>query len=125
MENKSRHGCLTAWLIYLIAAYSIISITYFFNTEKISEISPYKTSENIILLIGSLGILNILFSYLVLKWVKLGFWGILTTSLVVFVVQLMNGHGFFQPILGLIGLIVLYALLLLKKNNVSGWNNLE
>lgn len=125
MENKQRHGCLAAWLIYLIIAYSIVSITYFFNTDKISEISLYKTSKNILLIYGSLGILSIAFCIMLFKWVRLGFWGILITSIIVFITQIINGHGVFQPVVGLLGVIALYALLQLKKGNVSGWNNLE
>jgi hypothetical protein len=125
MQNKQRHGCLTAWLIYMIIAYTIISVTYFFNTNKISEISPYRTSENMLLIYGTLGIFNIGFCVLIFKWVRIGFWGILVTSSIVFVTQLINGHGFFQPVIGLLGIIVLYALLQIKKQNVSGWENLE
>ena len=125
MQNKQRHGCLTAWLIYLIIAYSIVSITYFFNTDEISEISPYKTSKNILLIYGSLGILSIVFCILLFKWVRLGFWGILITSIIVLITQIINGHGIFQPLIGLFSIIVLYALLQLKKGNVSSWNNLE
>lgn len=125
MQNKQRHGCLTAWLIYMIIAYTIISVTYFFNTNKISEISPYRTSENMLLIYGTLGIFNIGFCVLIFKWVRIGFWGILVTSSIVFVTQLINGHGFFQPVVGLLGIIVLYALLQIKKQNVSGWENLE
>ena len=125
MKNKQRHGCLTAWLIYLMIANSIVSIAFFFNTDKVTEVSPYRPSENIVLLIGSLGILNVFFSFLVLKWVKLGFWGIAVTGLGIFIIQIINGYGIFQPIFGLFGIIVLYAILQLKKNNVSGWENLE
>ena len=125
MQHKQRHGCLTAWLIYLTIAYSIVSITYFFNTDEISEISPYKTSQNILLIYGSLGILSIVFCILLFKWIRLGFWGILITSIIVLITQIINGHGIFQPLIGLFGIIVLYALLQVKKGNVSGWNNLE
>ena len=125
MQNKQRHGCLTAWLIYLIIAYSIISITYFFKTDEVSEILPYKTSKNILLIYASLGILSIVFCIMLFKWVKLGFWGIVITNLIGFITRILNGQGIFLAVIGLIGVIGLYALLQLKKENVSGWNNLE
>jgi hypothetical protein len=125
MQDKQRHGCLTAWLIYLIIAYLIISITYFFNTDKISEISPYKTSKDVLLIYGSLGILSIVFCILILKWLRLGFWGILMTSIIGIITQIINNHGIFEPLIGVFAIVVLYALLQLKKGNVSGWNNLE
>lgn len=83
MRNKQRHGCLTAWLIYLIIAYSFSTIFYFFKTDEISKVLEYKISENMILLRGSLGILGVIFSIMLLKWVKLGFWGILIISITI------------------------------------------
>lgn len=69
MKNKKRHGCLTAWLIYLIFAYSVTSIVFFFHTDKV----PEDTTENMVLLIGAVGILNVGFCILLFNWVKLGF----------------------------------------------------
>lgn len=121
MRNKQRHGCLTAWLIYLIVAYSAMSIVFFFHTDKI----PKDTSENMLLLIGSVGILNVLFCILLFNWVKLGFWGILATNLILLTVQIVNDHEISHSIFGMLCLIALFGLLQLKKSNVSGWNNLE
>ena len=39
-RNKQRHGCLTAWLIYLIIAYSIGSLGLFFGSENIYKQMP-------------------------------------------------------------------------------------
>lgn len=125
MQNKQRHGCLTAWLIYLIIAYSFSTIFYFFKTDEISKVLEYKISENMILLRGSLGILGVIFSIMLLKWVKLGFWGIFIISILLFAAQLVNDDNIMSPFFILLCLIILYALLQLKKSNVSGWDNLE
>ena len=121
MKNKQRHGCLTAWLIYLMIAYSAVSIIFFFHTDKL----PNKISENTTLLIGSIGILNTLFCFLLFKWVKLGFWGMVLTNLSMFIIQIINGYEISHSIFGIFCLITLYSLLQLRKNKVSGWDNLE
>lgn len=125
MKNKQRHGCLTAWLIYLMITSAIISFVFFFKSNEELEKVQQNFSENIILIIGSIGILNILFCYLLLKCVKLGFWGLITTNCIMVIIHLMIGSDLIRPTLGLSCVIVLYALLQLKKKNVSGWDNLE
>ena len=121
MKNKKRHGCLTAWLIYLIIANSIVSFVFFFNTDNV----PKNTTENMVLLIASIGFLNLGFCILIFNWVKLGFWGIVTTNLILLIIQIVNDHEISHSIFDIICLTILFGLLHLKKNKVSGWKNLE
>ena len=125
MQKKQRHGCLTAWLIYLMIAYSFSTFFYFFKTDEMSKIAQYQISEDMMLIHSSLGLLGIIFSIMLFRWVKLGFWGILTISVILFVLQLLNSNRIMSPIFIVICLIILFSLLQLKKANVSGWNNLE
>ena len=125
MQKKQRHGCLTAWLIYLVLAYSFSTIFYFFKTDEFSKIAQYNISENMILIRGSVAIFGVIFSIMLLKWVKLGFWGILIISILLFIVQILNSDRIMPPFFILLCLVILYVLLQLKKGNVSGWNNLE
>ena len=125
MENKQRHGCLTAWLIFLIIASSVGSLSIFFNSESMSKNLPYIKSENMLLVLGSIEILNLMFAILLLKWVKLAFWGILSTSIVLCVIQIMGSKNYIYPIGTIIFASILYGLLKLKKNNISGWENLD
>lgn len=125
MKNKQRHGCLTAWLIYLIIAYSFGTIIFFFKTDEISKITLYKTSENLNMIYGSLAILGVVFSVMLLKWVKLGFWGILFISISILIMRIINDLKITSSIYVFLCLLVLFGLLQLKKGNISGWNNLE
>lgn len=125
MQKKHRHGCLTAWLIYLIIAYSFSTFFYFFKTDEMSKIAQYQISEDMMLIHSSLGLLGIIFSIMLFRWLKLGFWGILSISVILFVLQLLNSNRIMSPIFIVICLIILFSLLQLKKANVSGWNNLE
>lgn len=125
MQKKNRHGCLTAWLIYLIIAYSFSSILYFFKSDELSKVAQYEISGNMKLIYGSLAIFGVLFSIMLLKWVKLGFWGILLISIILTVAQLLNSNRIMLPIFILICLAILFGLLQVKKENVRGWDNLE
>jgi len=125
MQNKQRHGCLTAWLIYLILSYSIVSLGLFFNSDSIVQKFQYIKSENLLLIVASIAILNVLFIFMLLKWFKLGFWGLLSTSTLLFIIQIMNSNNILTPIITAIVMLIMYGLLKLKKRNVSGWDNLE
>ncbi len=125
MQNKQRHGCLTAWLIYLMLSYSIVSLGLFFNSDSIVQKFQYIKSENLLLIVASIAILNVLFIFMLLKWFKLGFWGLLSTSTLLFIIQIMNSNNILTPIITAIVMLIMYGLLKLKKRNVSGWDNLE
>lgn len=126
MQNKQRHGCLTAWLIYLIIAYSLNAYLNFLKPDDISKITPFKTSENMNLIYGSLAIFGIAFSIMLLKWLKLGFWGILTISIILIVTRIINENQIStSSFYILLCLMILCGLLQLKKANISGWKNLD
>lgn len=125
MQNKQRHGCLTAWLIYLMISYSIVSLGLFYKIDSIAQRFQYIKSENLLLIVASIEILNVLFIFMLLKWFKLGFWGLLSTSTLLFIIQVMNTNNILTPIITVTVMLIIYGLLKLKKRNVSGWDNLE
>jgi hypothetical protein len=125
MRNKQRHGCLTAWLIYLMISNSIVSLGLFYNINSIVERFKYIKSENLLLIVASIQILNVLFLFMLLKWFKLGFWGLLSTSTLLFIIQIMNTKNILTPIITVIVMLIIYGLLKLKKRNISGWDNLD
>ena len=125
MKRKQRHGCLTAWLIYLTIAYTVSSLGLLFGSNNIYKRLPYLTSENVMLVVASLGIMNAAFAFFLLKWVKLGFWGLLSTNIVLLIIQIYGSDNLLYPIMTVIYLLILYGLLKLTKNDVSGWDNLN
>ena len=125
MRNKQRHGCLTVWLIYLMISNSIVSLGLFYNIDTIVQRFQYIKSENLLLIVASIQILNVLFLFMLLKWFKLGFWGLLSTSTLLFIIQIMNTNNILTPIITVIVMLIIYGLLKLKKRNVSGWDNLD
>ena len=125
MKKKERHGCLTAWLIYLIISYTFMSLGLFFSNEKIMKKISSDASENELLFVASIMALNAMFAFMLLKWLKIGFWGILSTSVILFIIKIIDCDNIINPIVTIVFVIILYGLMKLKKNTVSGWDNLE
>ncbi|WP_139149446.1 hypothetical protein [Ulvibacter litoralis] len=72
-----------------------------------------------------IGLLDITFTIMILNWKKWAFYGLLITSLSIMIYNLVNGNGILFAALGFLGFIIIYLLLLLKKDGISGWENLE
>ena len=122
--QKQRHGCVTAWLILMIILNSLTTISYLFASEFIAGVN--YTSKTMVLLLGVLGVANVIFAVMLLKWKKLGFWGFVVSSIVVFIINLSIGIGIGQSLLGLLGVAILYGVLQIKnKGSVKTWGILK
>jgi signal transduction histidine kinase len=122
---KQRHGCVTAWLIFMIIANSLTSIIYLFAGDMIAQNFQGGISNSMLILLAILGVGNVIFSILLFKWMIIGFWGFFATSIAALVVNLSMGLGIVQSLFGLVGIAVLYGVLQIKKDNVSAWTILE
>jgi hypothetical protein len=123
--KKERHGCLTAWLILMLIgnAFSAITLLLFKEQLKLSAaIDPSNWTFSILFL---LSLANLGFAVLLFKYRKLGFWGFLASSLLAFAFNLHLGQGLLQSGIGLVGIILLYGLLQIPKNNKTGWEHLS
>jgi hypothetical protein len=121
---KERHGCVTAWLIFMIVANSIVVITYLFARGMIQKNLPAAIPSWAFIALGLMGIANIIFAAALLKWKKWGFWGFVLTSIIAAGINLEIGTGVLQTLLGLAGVIVLFAILRIRKDGASAWDNL-
>ena len=122
---KKRHGCVTAWLIIIIIANSIIAAGYTFGSEFIAQNYPGGISNVALVLLAVFGIANIVSAIMLLKWKKIGFWGFVASCIGILAVNLSIGISVSQSIWGLIGIAILYGVLQIKKDNVSAWTNLD
>lgn len=125
METKQRHGCVTAWLILMIIANSFTAISYLFMGDTISQNSPVLISQSTMLILAMLAIVNLVASIMLFQWKKWAFWAFAGTSLIALVINLSLGLGIGSSLLGLLGIIILYAILQIKKGGVTAWENLE
>jgi uncharacterized membrane protein YsdA (DUF1294 family) len=122
--EKQRHGCVTAWLILMIVINSLTSVIYLFFGDRVREEAP-EVSESLLMLLAFLTLSNVFFAAMLLRWKKLGFWGFAITSAAAFILNLMMGMDILRSVLGISGLLILYAILQIKKNDTSTWENLE
>lgn len=124
-HTPQRHGCVTAWLAFIILANSVTALIYFFATEMITKNLPHEVSPSMIMLLGALGIANVVFAFLLLRWKKIGFWGFVASGIATFAINLSLELGIGQSILGLVGVAILYGILQMKQGNESTWQNLQ
>lgn len=123
--KKLRHGCVTAWLVIMIAANAIFSIAYLAAGEKVLIIVPQELRPLVAFILIIAGILNIYFASLLLSWKKSGFTGLTVMSVIMFFVNLYMGLGFLTSITGLAGIFIFYIILQITKNGISAWEQLE
>jgi hypothetical protein len=125
---KQMNGCVTAWLIIMIIANALtVAIYLFINlmTSMVKEDPDIKLTTPVIILLVIIGLANVIFSFLLLKWNKTGFYGFIISSVGAFVINLYLGLGIGQACIGIIGFGVLYGVLQIKKDGISAWENLK
>ncbi|HEY8871541.1 MAG TPA: hypothetical protein VIM52_00810 [Stellaceae bacterium] len=120
---KQRHGCLTAYLVFMIIANSATALMYLVGAEdirrKIPEIPQWSFP---VLIVGA--ILNLVFAIALLRWKKWGFWGFVATAMVLFFVNLSLGFALGPALVGLLGVAILYGVLHIGKER-QGWSQLD
>ena len=129
IRAKKRHGCVSAWLIFMIIANAFTALLYLFFFDNFMEMLPEESLDQMPdinpIILGVLGVLNLIFAVLLLKWKKIGFWGFVATSIITLGINLNAGLGIGSSLLGLIGILLLYGILQIKQDDVSAWNHLE
>ena len=129
VRPKERHGCVSAWLIFMIIANAAGAVIYLFFWNDFMEMMPEESLEQMPdvnpMLVGILSILNLVFAILLLKWKKIGFWGFVATSVISLGLNIQAGLGVGQIIMGLVGILILYGILQIPKDEASAWSHLE
>ena len=123
MGKKQRHGCLTAWLTLMIIGNSAGALTNILGSQAIKQAFTAAPGWAIPVL-TVLSIFNLVCAIALFKWKKWGFWGFLVSSIVAFLVNLSIGLGIGQSLFGLVGIVLLYAVLHIGKEK-KGWSQLE
>jgi hypothetical protein len=124
-EGKKRHGCVTAWLVIMIIGNSLAALIYLFAGDFLNKSLPKPISTTTLILLTIIGVANVAFAILLLRWNKSGFWGFVMSAIAALTVNLSVGLGIGQCILGLAGIGVLYAILQIKQDGISAWDNME
>lgn len=125
IETKHRHWSVTACLVLIIVTNSLLSQVYLFASDIVGYNLPPDVSYVWIKALGVLGLANIFFAVLLFRWRKIGFWGFVLASIGSLLISLYLGLMKAPSLLGLLGILVLYGVLQIKKDGVSTWENLN
>jgi hypothetical protein len=122
-DAKKRHGCLTAWLVLMIVGDSFSALMYLLGSGMIRKGLPNFPAWAMFALI-LFSVFNLVCAIALFQWRKWGFWGCCASSVVVLFVNLSIGIGTGQCLLGLVGVLILYAVLQIGAED-KGWSQLE
>ena len=121
--EKNRHGCLTAYLIFMLLANSVTALMLLFGgagiREQMVDMPPWAFP-----VLGAFGLLNLVCVIAILKWKRWGFWGFCFSALVVFILNTILGLPGSQSLGGLIGVAILFGVLQIGKQK-KGWTQLD
>ncbi len=122
LQEKERHGCLTAYLVLAIIANAATALLYLFGAEAIKRSTPNIPDWAFPVLIV-LVLFNLACAIALLRWKKWGFWGLVASAVITLGVNLTIGLGLSSAVVGLLGVILLYGVLHVGKDN-KGWPQL-
>jgi hypothetical protein len=129
-SEPPRHGCLLAWIILMIVSNALTAVITPFSMAALQQagtnvpgMPEMKMSGLNIALVVVCCLANVLFAVALLRWRKWGFYGFLVTTLIALANNLMIGLGIGVSIFGLLGIIVLYAVL--QLGSPKGWTQLR
>jgi hypothetical protein len=118
-DGKQRHGCLTAWLVLMLIGNAGL-VGFLLAIAAIKQRIPTGWAFPVSAVIG---VMNVVFVVAIFRWKKWGFVGLVLTSILAFVLNLMFGFGIGRSLLGLMGPAILYGVLQLGKER-KGWTQL-
>ena len=121
IEEKKRHGCLTACLILMILG-SVLTVLG--NLSAAILDAPIQIAPSWVYLTMAIGgILNMISFVAVFKWKKWGFWLFSITVLFVFCINLYAGANITVCLIGLSGVALFLGALFM--GNKTGWSQLD
>jgi hypothetical protein len=123
LQEKKRHGCLTAYLVLAIILNSATALLYLFRAGAVKRSSPNIPDWAFPVLIV-LVLFNLACAIALLRWKKWGFWGLVASAAVTLGVNLTIGLGLSSAVVGVLGVFLLYGVLHIGKDN-KGWPQLD
>ena len=123
--NRNRHIILTIYLILLILTSLGTGIGSLLFYDKTVELVPKFTKGLLYLQLFSVFV-EIFSIYLIFKWQKFGFYGVILAYYLNLYIADKSGIININTILGIgIRIGLLYGILQIKSKGISGWKNLN
>ncbi|MEO1052944.1 MAG: hypothetical protein AAFX87_20080 [Bacteroidota bacterium] len=123
-DQKTRHGCVTTWLILIIVFNSLALVMNTFFNSYILRNLPNASFATVFIQAVMAGI-NVIAAIALLRWKKIGFWGFVCTSLATFAVNVSIGFAVIPATTGLLGAAILFGILQIKQDGKSAWELME
>lgn len=137
-EQKQRHGCLTAFLIFMIVANSLgVLRDLFMNSGVMSNIQQLTWTSTLGIVCG---VFNVICAIALFRWKKWGFWGLMASSIFGMFLTVSTGLRSVESLgvgiavslgalilvslLPIAGIAILYYVLHIGKEN-KGWPQLD
>lgn len=120
-RTKKRHGCLTAYLVVVIAGISIYLILYLLrglapdNTRPVWEL----------LLFTVLNLFVIIFAIAIFMWKKWGVWGLCAVQIISFIISIMQRELIIISVINLAFSLGLLFMVLNIGGDNKGWPQME
>jgi hypothetical protein len=123
ISTKSRHGCLTAYLVVMIVAHAACTLVYLFAVSMPRGVAAGKPAWIMWCLI-LIGIFNVACAVALFRFKRWGFWGYVGSSVTTAVLNIVAGISLGLVLLGLAGIPILFGVLQIGKTN-KGWPQLD
>lgn len=128
--QKQRHGCLTAYLIFMIVIGVLTAVTYVLGKSALqqmyAEAQMPALPDWVFIVLPAMAIFNVVCAIALFKWKKWGFYGFVISGLVAFGINMSLGLGLATSVLGLAGLAILYGVLQIGEGGKNkGWPQLD
>ena len=120
-QAKSRPGCATAYLVFLVILNVVLGLSYLAWGTGVGGTMPNVPGWFLVGLILPC-ILNLWFAVALLTWRKWGFYGFVAMGVGVFLIKLVAGMPL--PFAALVGPVILYLVLQIGGER-STWKQLE
>jgi hypothetical protein len=121
--TNSRHGCLAAWLLFMVIGNALAAIMYMSYSAQ-DQSMPLDISDTESSLLALLTMSNIVCAVALHRWRKWGYHLFIINSMVIFIINISAGVGAGTSISGLIGILFLYGVLKIGGSK-SGWDQLQ
>ena len=121
--ERKRHGFTSFWLIFSLICSVIVGGIYVFSPSIITQY--YNVSSGLVMLYGFSAMAVVVGDILLLCWKKTGFWLFIGSSVVSLLLNMAIGMNFLQSLWGLIGIVIMWGILHIRKNGKTAWEQLE
>lgn len=122
-DTKKRHGCLAAYLIFMMIVCTLGAAVYFFAGSFVARGNP-EIPAGLRPVFGIMNLAMTLCFFALWKWKKWGFWAFVTIGILGGFLSTYLTRSALTLLMVPIGILILYGVLQIGKDK-KGWSQLE